>query len=425
MYNKSVLENGIRIISEEIKHIRSVSIGLWVQSGSRQENNNNNGVAHFLEHMLFKGTKERNCLEIARAVDSIGGVANAFTGKEATAYYVKIPDYHLPSAVSLLADIFQNSLFDREEMTKEKAVIEQEINMVEDTPEDQIHDLFEEVFWGKNLLAQPVLGTKKSLAGIDRDKLLDFYNGHYRGANLIVAAAGNLKHRDFVSLINSSFKKLKSNAVLSGMAPPAASAQVFIKNKALEQAHLLIGSLAPSAASPQRFTGLLLNTILGGSMSSRLFQEIREKRGLAYAISSFLVPYQDTGMIGIYAGTAEEKAPAVVKLIKDEMARMAGRQVSPKEMRLARELIKGNLLLGMENTDNVMFRLAKNESCCGRNITVPEVLEEIDAVTSRDIRRMAQELFNPEIVSLAAIGNLQEDDFNETRIPQAKRSGIR
>jgi len=413
MYNKSVLDNGIRIISEEIKHVRSVSIGLWVQSGSRQENNNSNGVAHFLEHMLFKGTKKRTCLEIAQAVDSIGGVANAFTGKEATAYYIKIPDYHLPEAVSLLADIFQNSLFAVDEMAKEKAVIEQEINMVEDTPEDQIHDLFEEVFWGKNLLARTVLGTKKSLAGLDRDKLLAFYERNYKGENLIIAAAGNLKHKKIVARINSAFKKLKQQAVLNRVTVPETSARIFIKKKQLEQAHLLIGSLAPSAASPHRFTGLLLNTILGGSMSSRLFQEIREKRGFAYAISSFLVPYQDTGMIGIYAGTAEEKTPVVVKLIKDEMAKMAERQVSRKEIELARELIKGNFLLSMENTDNVMFRLAKNESCFGRNIAVPEGLAAVDAVTPRNIRKLAQELFKQGTVSLAAIGNLDKSDFRE------------
>ncbi|MBE0556866.1 MAG: insulinase family protein [Proteobacteria bacterium] len=413
MVNKTILDNGIRVISEEIDHVRSVSIGAWVEGGSRHETGLTNGAAHFIEHMLFKGTERRSAFDIASAIDSVGGVMNAATGKELTSFYIKIPDYHLELAVDLLADIFTGSRFDQTEIGRERSVILQEIRMVEDTPDDYIHDFFERMFWRDHPLGLPILGTKERIEAFRRNDLLQFFETRYRGNRLVISAAGNCRHDRLVELVRRCFGSLVGSSPCEGTDAPAASPGRAVLRKDLEQVHLIIGSPAPSALSPQRHAAFLLNAVLGGSMSSWLFQEIREKRGLAYAIYSYLTSYRDTGLFGIYVGTGTEKVGEVLRLIREGTERFSAELLTETELRSAKELIKGNFLLGMESTDNRMTGLAKNEISFGRYVPPEEVVEKIDAVGPEEIRSLAGGLFRPGAMTIAAIGPIAEEDLGE------------
>lgn len=411
MYRKTVLDNGIKVISEQIDHVRSVSMGVWVGCGSRHENADTSGTAHFIEHMLFKGTESRSAFDIASEVDSVGGVMNAFTGKELTAFYVKVPDYHLPLSIELLADIFSRSLFDPQEVEKEKSVVQQEIHMVEDTPDEYIHDFFEQIFWGHHPLGLPVLGTKGSVQGFTREALLEFFHKNYRGEKLVLTAAGRLEHEKLVEMVRGAFGIMEGHKErVEAHLPTPTSSRACIERD-LGQAHLIIGTPAPSNADPRRFAGILMNAILGGSMSSRLFQEIREKRGLAYAVRSYIVSYRDAGMLNIYVAASREKIKEVIGLILEEMGRMKREHLTDREMRLAKELIKGNLLLGLESTDNRMSKLATNEIYYGRHISYEEIVRHIDDVQKEDIRDLTAELFDASTLSLAAIGDVSEKDL--------------
>jgi predicted Zn-dependent peptidase len=411
MYNKTILENGIRVISEEIEHVRSISIGVWVACGSRHEDQATNGAAHFIEHMLFKGTQRRSAFDIAAAIDSVGGVMNAYTSKELTSFYIKIPDYHLPMAIDLLADILKHSLFDEVEMEKEKSVILQEIHMLEDSPDDYIHDFFEAQYWNGHCLGLPILGTKEGVESFTRDGLVDFFNNHYRGSNLVVTAAGHLNHSTFVGLVRQAFGSIGGDAVTDACTLPHIASKVAVIEKDLEQIHMMVGTPAPTAISNDRYASFLMNAVLGGSMSSRLFQEIREKRGLAYAIHSYLTPYIDTGMMNIYAGTGPKDIREVIGLVMDELIRISSIPLTEKELRGAKELIKGNFLLSMESTDTRMTRLAKNEFCFGRNIPQEDVVAGIDAVTCEEVLSLAKVMFNPGMMTVAAIGPISEKDL--------------
>lgn len=411
MYNKTVLDNGIRVISEQINHVRSISIGVWVHCGSRYEDSKTNGMAHFIEHMLFKGTKGRSAFDIASAIDSVGGVMNAFTGKELTAFYIKIPDYHLPLAIDLLSDIFKNSLFEESEIQKEKSVILQEIKMVEDTPDDYIHDFFENLFWKESSLGLPVLGTKELISDVDKEALVQFFNARYVGKNFVISATGNLNHDCLVALIEKAFDSPDEFAVSHVNTLPHVSSNIAVMEKDLGQVHFVMGTLAPSATHPKRYQSFLINAVLGGSMSSRLFQNIRENRGLAYAVHSYLAQYMDVGMLGIYAGVAEDKLHDVISLIFDELYRLCNDPLTDKEILSAKELLKGNYLLSMESTDNQMIKLAKNEICFGRNISMQEIIEHIEEIGKDDIRALACEIFNPGNISIAAMGHISENDL--------------
>lgn len=411
MVSKTVLDNGVSVISEEVNHVRSISVGIWVKCGSRHEDAITNGTAHFVEHMLFKGTKSRSAFDIASAIDSVGGMMNAFTGKEITSFYITIPDYHLPLAIELLADIFKNSRFDAVGIGREKSVVLQEIRMLEDSPDEYIHDFFEATFWNNHPLGLPILGTEERVKSFTRKSLVNFFRTRYGGENVVLTAAGNLNHEALMRLARKTFGTLMNGAFEEKQEAPKILPGVRVLKRDLEQAHLVIGVPAPSAASPQRHAGLLMNAVLGGSMSSRLFQEIRENRGLAYEIHSYLMPYSDTGMLGIYVGTGREKVREVVRLIMKELKRMASKRLTQKELHAVKELTKGNLLLGMESMESRMTRLARNEICYGRHITAEEVVERIDAVGANDIRSLAGELFCPEAISLAAMGNVSEEDL--------------
>jgi predicted Zn-dependent peptidase len=410
MVNKTILDNDIRVISEEIDHVRSVSIGAWVEGGSRHENSLTNGAAHFIEHMLFKGTERRSAFDIASAIDSVGGVMNAATGKELTSFYIKLPDYHLEMAIDLLADIFTGSCFAEEEIRRERSVILQEIRMVEDTPDDYIHDFFEGMFWKGHPLGMPILGTRERVESFCRDDLMGFFRTRYGGGNLILTAAGHLRHDHFVERVRESFGSL-GKSVYDPVDAPAATPGRAVLRKELEQAHLIVGVPAPSAVSPERHAAFLLNAVLGGSMSSRLFQEIREKRGLAYDIGSYLTSYRDAGMFGIYAGTEGARVREVLGLIREGMERSCTELLTEKELRSAKELLKGNFLLGMESTDTRMTGLAKNEIYFGRQMAPEEIIERIDAVGREEIRSLAGRLFRPENWTVAALGPVFEEDL--------------
>jgi predicted Zn-dependent peptidase len=411
MYKKTILDNGIRVISEEIDHVRSISIGIWVLCGSRQEDRHTNGMAHFIEHMLFKGTRSRTAFDIASAIDSVGGVMNAFTGKELTSFYIKIPDYHLALAIDLLADIFKNSRFDPEDIEKEKSVVLQEINQMDDSPDDYIHDYFDENYWKDHPLGYPVLGRRALVEGFDRNAIVGFVDDCYRGGNVVLTAAGHLKHDVLTELVSQAFGSVHGHGRQNGSGPPEATAGISVLEKDLEQVHLIVGCPAPASSSPHRYAGFLLNAVLGGSMSSHLFQEIREKRGLAYAIHSYLTSYQDTGMLGIYVGTSGGHVREVVGLIFDQLLRMTNVSLTDRELHSARELVKGNFLLSMESTDNRMTRLAINEITFRKHIPAEEVVRQIDGVTSEEIRNLAGEMFNPSAIGLAAIGPVAEKDL--------------
>jgi predicted Zn-dependent peptidase len=411
MYNKTVLDNGIRIVSESLDHVRSVSIGVWVTCGSRHEDIKTNGTAHFIEHMLFKGTQKRSAFDIAAAIDSVGGVMNAFTSKELTSFYIKIPDYHLSLAVDLLADIFQHSRFDDVEIEKEKSVILQEIHMLEDAPDDYIHDFFEAQFWNGHRLGLPILGTRTGVEHFTRDGLLRFFTDRYCGDSMVVTAAGHLDHTEFVRLVRNAFQTMNGRAVREENPAPDIAPKVAVLEKDLEQIHLMIGTPAPSAVSTDRYASFVMNAVLGGSMSSRLFQEIREQRGLAYAIHSFLTPYMDTGILNVYAGTGVREVGEVIGLALNEMIRLCETPLTDRELQGAKELIKGNFLLSMESTDTRMTRLAKNEICFGGLIPTEEVVAGIDRVTSDEVLALARDMFNPSLMTVAAIGPVSEKDL--------------
>jgi len=416
MYRKTVTDNGIRVISEEIGHVRSISIGVWVDCGSRDEDPATNGAAHFIEHVLFKGTEKRSAFDIASEIDSVGGVLNAATGKELTSFYVKVPDYHLPLAIDLLADLLTRSRFDPREIEKEKSVIIQEIHMVEDTPDDFIHDFFGRIFWNGHPLGFPVLGTEESVTAFERITLMDFFGGRYRSDRIVLTAAGNLKHDELVRLVTESFGSMGMSDGASRSGIPVAASRIGLMEKDLEQVHMIIGSPAHPFSSPSRYAGFLMNAVLGGSMSSRLFQEIREKRGLAYSVHSYLVSYRDTGMFGIYVGTGEDKVRDVIDIIFCELSRLRTDLLTERELFSAKEQVKGNFLLSMESTDNRMTRLAKHEIYFGRNVPPEETVAKIEAVSAEDVRNLAREIFDADRLSVAALGRVPDNAITKERM---------
>lgn len=416
MYRKTVLTNGIRILSERIDHVRSVTIGVWVRCGSRHEDEGLSGTAHFIEHMLFKGTKRRSAFDIAAAIDSVGGVMNAFTGKEMTAFYIKIPDYHLALAIDLLADILRNSTFAAPDILREKSVIIQEIHMLEDSPEDYIHDFFEAAFWRGHPLARPVLGTQERIESLRRDALLRFFRGWYRGEHVVITAAGRLEHEALRGLVASAFDSLESGEnKKEEISRPAPRQQTTVLEKDLEQVHLVVGTTAPATPDPDRYPAFVLNAVLGGSMSSRLFQEVREQRGLVYEIHSYLVPYMDSGMLGVYAGTGGEHVDEVLCLVFSAFDRLCQDLLTDRELSSAKELLKGNFLLSMESTDSRMIKLAREEICFGRVLPAEEITARMDAVTAQDVRELACRMFHPGTISLAAIGRVAAESLDLDR----------
>ncbi|MEW6616375.1 MAG: pitrilysin family protein [Thermodesulfobacteriota bacterium] len=411
MYQKTTLDNGIRIVTEDVPYVNSVSIGVWVVLGSRDEKRNENGISHFIEHMLFKGTKNRTAMQIAKEIDSVGGILNACTSKEYTSFYAKVLTKDLPLAIDLLSDILLKSTFDPKEIDKERQVILQEICMVEDTPDEYIQELFNRVFFREHPLGYPVIGEPETVGTIDRDRMINFFKEYYTSNRIIIAVCGNVKHDEVVRMIEDDFGSLPKKDGYTAKDLPNPISQVLIQEKELEQIHICLGSKGPSQTHPLRYASYILNAVLGGGMSSRLFQEIREKRGLVYSVYSYMSAYFDTGLFTIYAGTDGDALRKVIKLVIKELKGLKINALKKRQLQMAKEQLKGNLILACENIDNRMSRLAKSEIYFGKFITVDEIINGIEKVTSEEITHLAEEIFNKDYLSLAVLGHMKEKDF--------------
>jgi predicted Zn-dependent peptidase len=403
----TTLPNGVRVISETMPHVRSVSVGLWVGIGSRRETSEQNGLSHFIEHMVFKGTKKRSAEDIARSVDSIGGNLDAFTSKELVCFNTKVLDQHLPLAFDVLADLVLNPMFREEDMDKEKGVILEELKMDEDNPDYLVHEIFSSNFWKDHPLGKPILGTRETVKRFDRQMMESYYLDSYSPANLIITAAGNLTHKMLTDLAGEHFSTMKPRAPLPGEKAPTTHARIALRNKkSLEQVHLCLGVPSYPVPHEDRFTCYVLNTLLGGGMSSRLFQNIRERQGLAYAVFSELNPYRDTGCLSIYAGTSIESARQVIESILKEFQQLKQERITDEELRRAKDHLKGSLMLSLESTSSRMSNLARQEMYFRRFFSLDELVESIEMVTAEDVQRIAQTFFDQRHIAVTVLGNL-------------------
>jgi predicted Zn-dependent peptidase len=412
MYNKTVLDNGLRIVSERLDHFRSVSLGIWVNVGSRDEVERENGVSHFVEHMIFKGTASRSSLQIAKELDAIGGLSNAFTGTEYTCFHSRVLDRHFLALAEILSDIFLHSMFDTEDMSRERQVILQEINMLEDTPDEQIHVLFSHLFWLNHPLGMPVMGTPETVSTIDKNTVLSYIGKFYTPGRIIVAAAGNVDHEALVRYFRPLFESLPRETQNPVRIAPRDHAAVHCRYKDLEQVHVCLGGAAPNLLSDLRFAGAVLNAILGGNMSSRLFQEIREKRGLAYNIYSFVSSFQDAGLMGVYLGTDAKQVNRALKVIQREIRKIQQGKISKADLKATKEYLIGSVLLGSESTDTQMMRNAKNEGLFGRYIDYDEIISWIEKVTIEEVVAVAKQAFRSRHVSFVTLGPMEEKDVD-------------
>ncbi len=406
---RSRLANGIRVITEEMADVESVAIGIWVKTGSRYERPVNAGISHFIEHLLFKGTENRSAHDIAREIESVGGVLNAFTGREYTCFYAKVLTKDLSLAADLLADMFMNSLFDPEEMERERQVVLQEICMVDDTPDDLIHDLYASALWNTSAMGRSVLGTKKSVKTITRDQVKRYMKGRYNPESVFITVSGKVENAKLLKTLKSTFGTIGKGGPWKGPQKPRTRSGVALYKRDLEQVHLCLGVPAIDQCSKDRYGVYLMNTILGGGMSSRLFQEIREKRGLAYSVYSYLNLCLDTGTLVIYVGTTEESVKEVLSLLLGEFNRLS--DMTEIELTHAKDQLKGSMILGLETTDNRMMKLAKDEIYFSRNVPVKEIVKGIDSVSLSEIKQVAEDMFRPELMTLTAIGKTGRKDL--------------
>jgi predicted Zn-dependent peptidase len=414
MFAKTVLDNGIRVISQEMTDHRSVSLGIWVENGSRHESDQQNGISHFIEHLLFKGTSRRTAAQIAEEMDAVGGVLNAFTSKEHTCYYAKVLDENLPLAIDLLTDIFLESVFNPEEIERERSVILQEISQNEDAPDDYVHDLFSLDFFSDHPLARPICGRAETVARFHREEFVQFFKSRYRPRRVIVAAAGHHRHDALVAELRARLGAVANPAEQEAAAfgesevVPSIQSGVFHHSKALEQVHLCLGVAGIPQSHPQRYAGVVLNTLLGGGMSSRLFQEIREKRGRAYSVYSFSPSYKDVGCFGVYAGTHMEWVEEVVDLIVKETKSLASGEITMEELTRTQGQLVGSMMLGLESTDSWMSHIARNEIYFGRPIATEEICQRIRAVSRDDVVELARQLFRPGSMTLCLLGDFKD-----------------
>jgi predicted Zn-dependent peptidase len=404
---RQVLPHGLTVITEQMEHIRSASIGIWLETGSRDEAPQSNGISHFIEHMVFKGTKHRTAEEIARQVDSIGGNMDAFTSKECICFNVKVLDEHVPLALEILSDLVLYPNFTDEDIARERGVILEEIKMDEDNPDYLVHEIFTQSFWKDHPLGKPILGTKETVKKFERQTVLDTYAHRFAPGNIIVAAAGHLNHEEFVALVAKHFEHLKPAKNGFHSPAPKIDPRIVLRNKkALEQVQLCIGVPAYPIAHEKRYAGYILNTLLGGGMSSRLFQNIRERQGLAYSIYSDLNPYRDTGCMAVYAGTSLASATKVVQAVVGEFRNLKNERVPEEELRRSKDQMKGSLMLSLESSTARMSNLARQEMYFDRFQDLDELVQKIEAVTAEDLQGLAQEFFKTESVAVTALGNL-------------------
>jgi predicted Zn-dependent peptidase len=404
---REILPNGLTVITEQMQHIRSISIGIWIKTGSRDEDLQWNGISHFIEHMVFKGTAHRSAEDIARQVDSIGGNMDAFTAKECICFNIKVLDEHLPIAMDVLSDLVLNPTFDTQDITRERSVILEEIKMDEDSPDYLVHEIFSLNFWKDHPLGKPILGTKDTVKRFERPPVLDFYAQRFSPGNIIICAAGNLDHAKFVELVSKHFHAMKPVKNGFHSAPPRVVPKIILRNKkALEQVQICVGVPSHPIAHEKRHASYILNTLLGGGMSSRLFQNIRERQGLAYAIYSDLSPYRDTGCLSVYAGTSRESANKVVQSIVAEFRKLKADHVPAEELRRSKDQLKGSLMLSLESSTARMSNLARQEMYFDHFNDMDELLQKIEAVTADQLQQLAQEFFHTESIAVTVLGNL-------------------
>jgi predicted Zn-dependent peptidase len=403
-YRKSALPNGIRLVTETMPHARSVAVGIWVETGSRAEPEALGGISHLIEHLVFKGTASRSAEEIARAIDSVGGQMDAFTAKEHTCFYVSVLDERLPLAVDLLTDILRHPLFAPDDIEKEKAVVLQEIKMVEDTPDDLIHDLFAEQIWAGHPLGRPILGRWDVVKHFERDTVLDYFAREYVPARIIIAVAGHAEHERVADLFAAGFEGWGRVAAPQAFTPPTIRPGVHTVHKALEQVHLVMGLPGVSEVAPERYALYLLNDIIGGSMSSRLFQEIRERQALVYSVHSGQQAYRDTGLFYVYAGTDPANFGKVLRALMKEIRALKKDGVTADELGRAKDHLKGSLILSLESTSSRMNRLARHEMRFGSFMSVDEMLTAIDAVQAADVDALIHRVLDEEQLSLMTLG---------------------
>ena len=414
MYRKDTLANGIRVVSETLPKSRSISIGVWVKVGSRHEAPEIGGVSHFIEHMFFKGTEKRSAKDIAIEMDSLGGEMNAFTSQETTTFYAKVVDEHLPVVIEILADILLGAKFDPVEMEKERKVILEEIKGVEDTPDDYIHELFTGTVWPDNALGRPILGTRETIKALKHNDIISYIESNYSPREIVISVAGNFEHARLIELLNMHFGKLARIGIAKKEATPEFTAAVSVKKKQLEQVQLCIGCKGMNYTHEDRYVISALNTVLGNSMSSRLFQEVREQNALAYSIYSYVTSYRDTGLLTVYAGTDPSNALEVVRLVMKELRKIKEEGITPAEELRVKNQIKGSLILSLESSNSHMSRLARQEIYFGKYLSMDDIIRGVEKVTAEHVQRLAANLFNRENIALTILGPLSRTDVPES-----------
>lgn len=404
---RTVLPNGLTILTEQMEHLRSVSMGIWVKTGSRHEEPEANGVTHFIEHMVFKGTRNRTAEQIARQVDSIGGNMDAFTAKECICFEMKVLDENVNVALEVLSDLVLNPVFDANEIGRERGVILEEIKMDEDSPDYLVHELFTQSFWKDHPLGKPILGTRETVRRFQQPLVQDYWARRFYPGNLIISAAGHLKHEEFVEQVCRHFGSLPGSTNGFQEAPPKTQARIIMRNKkSLEQVQICLGVPSHPINHDKRYASYILNTIVGGGMSSRLFQNVRERQGLVYAIFSELNTYRDTGCLSVYAGMSRENVVRVVQSVTKELHDLTAREVEAEELNRAKAQLKGSLMLGLESSAARMSNLARQEMYFGHFITLDEIVQRIEKITAQDLIELANEFFKPELVAVTVLGNL-------------------
>ena len=410
MFQKELLINGVRVVTEEIPYVNSVSLGIWVKIGSRYESFENNGISHFIEHMLFKGTKKRSAKEIANSVDKIGGQLNAFTSKECTCFYAKVLDTHFDIALDVLSDMFFNSNFDREEIDKERGVVIEEINMYEDSPEDLVHDLFSQAVWSGNPLGMSILGTEESLENLNRERIVNYFNENYIPQNIVISVVGNFKHNDVIKKIKGYFEKASyKKSSTTQLIMPRFEPEYKLKNKITEQVHLCTGFNGVDIKNRAFYPMLILNNVFGGAMSSRLFQKIREDRGLAYSVFSYPSAFEDCGLFSIYAGSKPDNLKSVAELIMEEIRAIKKTGITEEELYDSKEQLKGSYILGLESTSGRMISIGKSELLLERIYSPTEILERIDKVDMDSVNSIIGHIFDTDSMGAAVIGSMENN----------------
>ena len=414
---RTVLPNGLIVLTEKMEHLRSVAMGIWVKSGSRYEAAEINGISHFVEHMLFKGTKSRSAQHIAREMDAIGGNLDAFTGKETICFSVKALSNHVPIALDVLSDLVLNPTFANTDIERERGVILEEIKIDEDNPDVLVHEIFTQNFWKDQPLGKPILGTTKTVSGLQQATIFDYHSDRFRAGNMVFSAAGNLEHDQFVEAVAEKFSTLAPGTTEMAFQSAQVSAPIILRSKrSLEQVQICLGVPSPKITDENRYATLILNTVLGGGMSSRLFQTIREERGMAYSIYSDLSPYSDTGSLCVYAGTSADKTLEMLDLVMAEFSALKETPLTDEELHRAKEQVKGNILLGLESSGSRMSNLARQEMYFQHFFSVEDVLERLDAVTAEEVQAMAQKLFVSERIAVTLLGRLDGLKLNRSRL---------